>query len=133
MNKYPKIFLIIAVVVLVFLLILYSKMETIPETPKRLKIQVVSDSLHHNMTSYPHQQTIYGLHIQITGHLDGKACMCFGKKENLYSETIFLDKGDIDYSTTLDWNTTECLMKYSPVNVESGDLLVRYSFLSPKH
>jgi len=133
MKKYSKIFLVIAVIVLVFLLILYSKVETIPETAKRVRIEMVTDTMHHKMISYPHQQKIYGLNIEITGHLDGTAYLCFRQESDEHSETIFLDKGKIKHQLMIDWKTTACLMDYYPVNVESGDLLVRYRFFGALH
>lgn len=133
MNKYPRIFLIIAAVLLVFLLILYSKMETIPETPKRVRIQMVSDSLQHELTPYPHQQTIYGLQIEISGNLDGNSYLCFRQKSDDYSETVFLKKGKVDHKIKLDWDSAECIMGYYPVDAQAGELLIRYRFFSAVH
>jgi len=133
MNHKPKIFLFIAVIVLVFLLILYGKMETIPETPKRVRIQMVADTLRYEMLPYPHQQQIYSLNVEITGHLDGKAYLCLRQENDDYSETIFLDRGKVDQIVRLEWTTTGCLMDYYPVDVKSGDLLVRYRFFGSKH
>lgn len=133
MNRYSKILLVVAIIVLVFLLILYSKMETIPETPKRVRIQMVADSMQHKMISYPHQQQIYELNIEITGHLDGSAYLCFRQKNDDYSETIYLDKGEIKHRLMFEWEKTDCLMDYYPVDAKNGELLVRYRFFGAAH
>ncbi|GEM_PF-6678175 len=133
MNKHPWFFLVISIIILVFLLILYSKMAFMPETPKRFRIHMVADTIQYKMTSYPHQQEIYSLNIEITGSLDGKAYMNFAKEGEEYSETIYLDKSKVDHTLNLNWPTNACMLSYYPVDVENGEILLKYRFFGPAH
>ncbi|MDP2939366.1 MAG: hypothetical protein Q8O13_04700 [Candidatus Omnitrophota bacterium] len=69
-----------------------------------------------------------GIHILITGNIDGMASiykLYNEKKENIRYK---VEKGKVHLCLTSEWYEDECVIIYEPVDVKSGALQIRYRF-----
>ncbi len=64
-----------------------------------------------------------GLHLELTGHLDGTASIVFSQWE---TQKI---SGAVNWRIGKDWFETNCLFRYYPEDVKSGRLILKYQFL----
>ncbi|MBF0483791.1 MAG: hypothetical protein HQL25_03685 [Candidatus Omnitrophica bacterium] len=69
------------------------------------------------------------LKLLITGNIDGSVKIQRADSEKLYEEPIIL-KGQVNLKLRGDWYDKKCLIFYTPTNVKSGKLQIRYKFSS---
>jgi hypothetical protein len=72
------------------------------------------------------QEYIVSLHLRVHGNLDGQArlsLMLQGK--NYKSEHV---SGNINFTYDGDWYSNSAEIRYEPINVAAGTLLIDYSF-----
>ncbi len=71
---------------------------------------------------------VYSIHISGSGNLDGEASISLILNGEPYKTQALKDVVDFEWSG--DWYADQAEIRYKPVNINSGTLVIRYRFLT---
>ena len=76
-----------------------------------------------HLSALPSQKNIHRVRVYFKGYLDGTAVISIGgvSRAEEVSGTVNLDMSN-------EWYLPECIIKYDPLNVKSGNLKLYYRF-----
>ncbi len=130
MDKRSKYWFVLVVVFLgigLFFILRYSN-TSVPM--KRIRIQDIDTSLVFRIQMMPPSQTVYGLNLEFSGSLEGTILVALNEDGQNEIYQIKLNEKNIRDKYTFDWYVPYCELKIIPLTYESGDVLIKYRFLS---
>ena len=96
-----------------------SKITTIDNVTKETTVLLLSDE--------DKQKSVCSLQVYISGYIDGAATISIYEDEHNEHE-YQIPNGKVCIKRGGDWYNNKCLIKYTPINVNSGHLKIRYYF-----
>jgi len=97
---------------------------------KRIRIQNIDTSLVFRIQMMPPSQAVYGLNIDFSGSLEGTVLVTLNEDGQNELYQIKLNEKNIRDKYTFDWYVPYCEIKIIPLSYKSGDVLIKYRFLS---
>ena len=98
--------------------------------PHELKVADVQTPQVIMLKKEPSAGNVHGIDIRVRGNLDGEAHVSLMLNGNPYKTERVTDKTSFSWSG--DWYSDTAEIRYEPINVKSGTLIVEYQFSSLK-
>lgn len=126
-SKYWFVFVVVSLGIGLFFILRYSN-TSLPM--KRIRIQHIDTSLVFRVQMMPPSQTVYGLNLEFSGSLEGTILVTLNEDGQNEIFQIKLNEKNIRDKYTFDWYVPYCELKIIPLTYKSGDVLIKYRFLS---
>jgi hypothetical protein len=115
------------VITSVFLLAVVCAIKTFVFWGRVARVDDVTKSQTIILSEQNKPQAVYGIEMSITGHIDGSATIQRSYADKKMYAPLPIS-GNVNLRLGGDWYKDRCLLIYSPSDVKSGNLKIRYAF-----